>query len=250
VRLVNAEVLKLVRRRGLMTWMVILTVGAVLVTEGILLILHAANPDHHGPAGGQLNMSHYMDVLLGLGTVAAILIGATAGSQDVSNGVFRDLVVTGRKRSTLFNVRTPGVLLVLVPTVAVGFVAAVAAGFLFAGDLESPSGSVIREYAVYGLALIVMNVAMAVGLAALVSSRVVVGVLIAWDVIVGPLLLQIGSLGGVRKAINIAAIDHFGPSQYVDDQVTMSTLTAIIVFVAWIVVFSSAGRWWTTRRDA
>jgi hypothetical protein len=250
VRLIQAEVLKIVRRRGLMAWTLILTVGAVLATEAILVILHAVNPDHHGPAGGQLNMSHYLDVLLGLGTISAIMVGATAGSQDVVNGVFRDLVVTGRSRSTLFNVRAPGVLLVLLPVVAIAFAAGVAGGFLFAGHLQSPSGTVILKYAAYVFASILMNVILAVGLASFASARVVVGVLIAWNVIVGPLLLQIGSLGGARRAIDLAAIDHFGPSQYVNDDVAMSTATAVLVLLVWIALFSSAGRWWTKRRDA
>ena len=43
MRLVRAEVLKIARRRGLMIWSLILTVGSVAVTEAILLILHAAN---------------------------------------------------------------------------------------------------------------------------------------------------------------------------------------------------------------
>jgi hypothetical protein len=30
----------------------------------------------------------------------------------------------------------------------------------------------------------------------------------------------------------------------------MTTATAIIVLLAWAGIFSSAGRWWTTRRDA
>jgi hypothetical protein len=250
VRLVRAEVLKIVRRRGLMAWTLILTIGAVLLTEIVLVLLHAFNPGHHGPAGGQTNLSHYLDVLLGLGTVASILVGATAGSQDVVNGVFRDLVVTGRSRAALFNVRAPGVLVVLLPIVAAGFALAVGGAFAFAGGLPHPAAGVIGSYAAFVFASVVVNVVLAVGLASFASSRVVVGVLIAWNVILGPLLTQIGSLGAARKAIDIAAIDHFGPDQYVNDSVTMSTLTALAVLVAWIAVFNGAGRLSTNRRDA
>ena len=250
MRLISAEVLKIVRRRGLMAWSLILTLGSVLVAEGVLLVLHAVNPEHHGPAGGVENLSNYLGVLLGLGTVAAIMIGATAGSQDVTNGVFRDLVVTGRKRSTLFNVRVPGVLLVLLPMLTLGFVVAVGGSFLFAGGLPHPGGSVILKFAEYGVAISVVNVILAVGLTSFTSARVVIGVLIAWNVIVGPLLLHINSLGGIRKGIDVAAIEHFAPHQYVTEQVPMTTLTALLVLVGWAVVFSSAGRWWTNRRDA
>jgi hypothetical protein len=250
VRLLLAEMLKIVRRRGLMAWTAVLTLGAVLLTELILILLHAFNPDHHGPAGGQANLSHYLDVLLGLGTIAAIMVGATAGTQDVSNGVFRDLVVTGRSRSALFNVRAPGAFLVLLPVIALGFLLAVAGSFLFAGGLPHPSGRVIGDYAAFILASILINVVVAVGLAAFTSARVVIGVLIGWNVIVGPLLVQIGSLGSARKGLDITAIDHFGPDQYVNDNVRMSTLAALVVLAAWIAVFNAAGRFWTQRRDA
>jgi len=250
MRLVRAEVLKLVRRRGLMAWTLVLVLGSVLVAEVILVILHAVNPENHGPAGGQTNLSHYLDVLLALGTIAAIMVGATAGSQDVANGVFRDLVVTGRSRSALFNVRAPGALLVLLPIAALAFAAAVVGAFLFSGALPGPSAKVIGGYAAYIFASILINVVLAVALTSFASSRVVVGVLIAWNVLIGPLLLQIGSLGGARKAIDVAAIDHFGPDQYVNDDVTMSTGVALLVLAVWIAVFNTAGRMWTQRRDA
>ena len=108
MRLVGAEVLKLVRRRGLMAWTLLLTVGVITVVEIVLIVLHAVNAAHHGPAGGPSNFRGAAESLALLGTLTAVLIGATAGSQDVGNGVFRDLVVTGRKRATLFNVRLPG----------------------------------------------------------------------------------------------------------------------------------------------
>ena len=89
----------------------------------------------------------------------------------------------------------------------------------------------------------------AIGLAAFVSSRVVVGVLIAWNAIVSHLLLAIGSLGGARKAIDVAAAEHFAPSHLVDGRVTMSGATAVIVLAVWIAVFLRAGRFWTVRSD-
>jgi len=250
MRLVRAEVLKIARRRGLMIWSLILTVGSVAVTEAILLILHAANPDHHGPAGGETNFTHYAGVLILLGTVAAIMIGSTAGSQDVANGVFRDLVVTGRKRSTLFNVRIPGVLIVFLPMIAIGFALALGGSLAFTSGLPHPSASVVGGYAAYALALTVINVIMAVGLAAFVSSRIVVGVLIAWNVIVAPLLAQIGSLGDARKALDTVAARSFAPRRFEQQEITMSAVAAVIVLLVWAVAFSRAGRWWTVRRDA
>jgi hypothetical protein len=250
MRLVRAEVLKIARRRGLMIWTLILTIGAVLVSEVILLILHAANPDHHGPAGGETNFTNYVSVLILLGTVASIMIGATAGSQDVANGVFRDLVVTGRKRATLFNVRVPGVLIVFLPMMLIGFALALGGAIAFAGVLPRPSAGVVGGYAAYALALTCINVILAVSLAAFVSSRIVVGVLIAWNVIVAPLLAQIDSLGSARKALTTVAAHSFAPTRFEHQNVTMSAAAAVAVLLIWAAAFTGAGRWWTNRRDA
>jgi hypothetical protein len=250
MRLIGAEVLKLVRRRGLMAWSLLLTVGTVLIAEIVLVVLHAVNPDHHGPAGGASNLENTVFLASGLGTVAAILIGATAGTQDVSNGVFRDLVVTGRKRSTLFNVRAPGALAVFLPILALGLGLAIACSFVFAGSLPNPSGATIAKYVEYSVAITMVNVIIAVGLGAFASSRVVVGVLIAWNAIVSHLLLQISSLGSARKFIDVAAAEHFLPPSNGDTRIAMSSAAAVLVLIGWALVFSRAGRWWTARSDA
>lgn len=250
MRLVSAEVLKLVRRRGLMVWALLLTVGAAVLAVGILLALHAANPGRHGPAGGTENLRNLTHLIAGLGTVAAIIVGATGGSQDVANGVFRDLVVTGRSRSALFAVRAPGVLLVVLPMVVASYAIVVGNSLLFAGGLPHPTGHTIVLGLEYLLAAAVTNAVLAVGLAAFVSSRIVTGVLIAWSAIVGPLLVAIGSLGDARKAVDSAAIEHFTPDPADRPSVVMSAATALLVLACWIAASLGAGRWWTERRDA
>jgi hypothetical protein len=250
MRLVRAEILKLVRRRGLMIWSALLTVGSVLVALIVLLVLHAVNPAKHGPAGGGTNLEHFVFLLGGLGDIAAILIGATAGTQDVGNGVFRDLVVTGRKRATLFNVRAVGALCVFLPILAVGFAVAIGGSFAFAGDLQQATASEIGHYIAYAVAITSINIVLAVGIAAFASSRVVVGVLIAWSAIVAQLLMAIGSLGSARRFIDVAAAEHFGTRDMTDNRIPMSTATAILVLVVWAAVALGAGRWWTNRTDA
>jgi ABC-type transport system involved in multi-copper enzyme maturation permease subunit len=250
MRMIRAEALKLVRRRGLMIWSSLLTIGVIATVETVLVILHAVNPAHHGAAGGVSNFRGAAETLALLGTVTAILVGATAGSQDVANGVFRDLVVTGRSRSTLFNVRVPGALLVVLPMLLIAFAVALACGFLFAGDLPTPSWTLIGRELVYVLAFTLVNLVMAIGSAAFVSARIVIGVLIAWNTAITHILISFHTLGDARKLINVAAVEHFLPSSSSDQRIGMTTATAIIVLLAWAGVFSSAGRWWTTRRDA
>jgi hypothetical protein len=248
--LIAAEILKLRRRRGLMIWSWLLTVGAMLIALIVLVALHAANPAHHGPAGGWENLEHYVFLIAGLGDVTAILIGATAGTQDVSAGVFRDLAVTGRSRATLFGVRAVGAYLVLLPMLAVAFAIAIVASFALAGDIRQATGGEIGHYVAYTVAVTAVNTALAVGIGAFASSRVVVGVLIAWSAIVAQILISLGSLGGARKLIDVAAAQHFATRHMNDDGISMSTATAVVVLVVWAGIALAAGRRWTQRIDA
>jgi len=249
MRLVSAEALKIVRRRGTMIWCAILTVGSVVVADIVLVALHAANASKHGPAGGFENFRHVVLLMSGLGNVAAILIGSAAGSQDSSSGVLRDLVVTGRPRKTLFRVRYPGALIVFLPLLAVGFALTTLGAFVFAGGLPTPGASTIGHYAAYAVATATVDIGLAIGLAAFASSRVVVGVLIAWNAIVAHLLVAIGSLGSARKFIDVAATERLLPAVDRGTVIPMSTVTALLILLAWIAVFQGAGQWWTERRD-
>ena len=85
-RLVGAEFLKLRKRRGLVLSTLALTVVPMIIAYTVLLILHAADPAKHGPAGGLENFSGSMDLLSQLGVVAAILVGATLGAGDLGLG--------------------------------------------------------------------------------------------------------------------------------------------------------------------
>ena len=250
MRLVQAEMLKLVRRRGTMIWCALLTIGCVVIADSVLLSLHAANAAKHGPAGGAENLKHLVFILGGLGNVAAILLGAAAGSQDVSAGVFRDLVVTGRPRRTLFNVRVPGALAVFLPLLGVAYGIAVGGAYAFSGSLPQPTAATVGHYAAYLVALTGIDIVLAIGLAAFASSRIVVGVLIAWNAIIAQLLIQIHSLGSARKYIDVAAAGHFLPAGIDTNAITMTTATALAVLVAWAAIFMAVGRFWTNRRDA
>lgn len=250
MRLIGAEVLKLVRRRGLMAWALVLNVGVLVLVETILVVLHAVNGAHHGPAGGPSNFRGAAETLALLGTLTAVLIGATAGSQDVANGVFRDLVVTGTRRSRLFDVRVPGAFLVWAPMVLAGFAVATVCSYAFKGDLPSPSGHDVRHELAYAFALGVVNLFLAVGLAAFMSARIVIGVLIVWNTAIAHILMAFHSLGGARKFVDVAAAEHFQANVRSDQRVAMSTATALVVLAVWCALFAAAGRFWTTRRDA
>lgn len=250
MRLVRAEMLKLVRRRGLMAWCALLTVGAVIVAYAVMLALHAASPQRHGPAGGTHNLENAMAMLSGLGAVGALLLGTAAGSQDASAGVFRDLVVTGRPRTTLFAVRAPAALLTLAPLFLGAFGLAVAGCYAFAGHHPTPPAHAIGDLLAWSGSIVLVDLALAVGLTAFMSSRVAVGVLLAWTAIAARILLQVDSLGRARQAIDVAAAEHFAPLHAVAPRLAISGGVAAVVLVVWAVVPLAAGRWWTARADA
>ena len=60
-------------------------------------------------------------VLYTFGFVVAATLGCTAGSIDLSEGMFRHLVITGRSRLALYLARIPAGLAIIVSLVAVGF---------------------------------------------------------------------------------------------------------------------------------
>ena len=126
---------------------------------------------------------------------------------------------------------------------------AAAASFVFAGDLAKPSGSDVVHELAYIFAIGVVNLFLAVGLAAIVSSRIVIGVLIDWNSAISHILISFHSFGGARKFIDVAAAEHFQVNNS-SDRVAMSTAAAILILAAWAAVFAGLGRYWTERRDA
>ncbi|WP_157437845.1 hypothetical protein [Actinoplanes subtropicus] len=249
--MVAAEVLRLVRRRGLMAWMVVLTVGVVCCYYGLFAVQHAIDARHHQPAGGTRSMYHLVDNFGLVVSLLAILIGATVATADVSSGVFRDLVATGRSRLVLFAVRVPGALIVLLPAVVTAGVLAGVGARVFAGGLPAPSVGLIAHYTGWLVAGAVVDLALATGFAALTGSRsITIGVLLGYEAVVTPLLHNMTVLGSVRQWASGAAVARLEPFSGAPYPVAMSVGTAVAVLVAWTVLSLALGAWRTATRDA
>lgn len=252
----RAEILKLRKRRGLVSLTALLTLGAIVVTYGVLAVLHAANPAHHGPAGGVANLSHGMIVLATFGSVAATIAGATAGAGDLGAGVFRELVVTGRSRRALFYARVPGGLVFVFPFLAAAYGLAALASVFFAGSLAAPSPTLLAESGAWVVLLVSFYYVVALGLASLVGSRsTTIGVVLAWRLALAPVLLAIGFLGVTREAVPTAALQRLLPRAVVSvvrqgDDVSMSVAAAITTLVLWSAAALALGSWRTRTRDA
>ena len=120
--MITTRIMELRKRRGLMAALIVVNVGIPAVFLLIRLIAHVVAPKSYGPAGGyDIFTSLVAGVMYVFGFIVAATLGCTAGSVDLTEGMFRHLVVTGRSRLALYFARIPAGLAIIVPMVAVGF---------------------------------------------------------------------------------------------------------------------------------
>lgn len=119
--MVTTKQLELRKRRGLMVVVVLLTIGLPFLVLGLRLLFHAVAPKSYGPAGSPTVFQDLIGPMAELGFVVAATLGATAGTTDLTDGLFRHLVITGRSRLSLYFARIPAGCSILVPLVGVAF---------------------------------------------------------------------------------------------------------------------------------
>lgn len=120
--MVATRFMELRKRRGLMTALTLVTVGVPAVFLLVRVLLHAVAPKTYGPAGGySIYTGLTAGVLYVFGFIVAAALGCTAGSVDLTDGMFRHLVITGRSRLALYLARIPAGLAIIVPLVAIGY---------------------------------------------------------------------------------------------------------------------------------
>jgi hypothetical protein len=251
--LARAEFLKLHRRRGLLAGSLALTVGPVMAAFAVLTVLHAGNPAKHGPAGGVENLAAMLNVLTVLAGVSAILIGTTAGAADVGSGVFRDLVATGRSRTALFAARIPGGLAMLLPLVLGAYALAAIGSVVLAGSLAAPGAGALLRFGGWIALTVTFSYVIAVGVASLLGSRgTTIGILLAWQLAMAPVLVQIHGVGSLRAGVDAAALQRIEPDAIATAAaaVPMSGLAAAGILAAWAGLALTAGAWRTVTRDA
>ena len=120
--MITTRIMELRKRRGLMIALLVVNIGIPTLFLVIRLLSHAIDPKSYGPAGGySIYLSLVAGVMYVFGFIVAATLGCTAGSVDLSDGMFRHLVVTGRSRLALYLARIPAGLAIVVPLVAIGF---------------------------------------------------------------------------------------------------------------------------------
>jgi len=121
--MIATRIMELRKRRGLMIALIVVNIGIPTVFLVVRLLAHAIAPKSYGPAGGyDIYTSLCAGVLYVFGFIVAATLGCTAGSVDLTEGMFRHLVVTGRSRLALYLARIPAGLAIVMPLVAAGFI--------------------------------------------------------------------------------------------------------------------------------
>lgn len=252
-QMISADLLRLRKKRGFLALVLVAVIAPVLIVFGYNAIQHASDPATHLPAGGLHKYSDLLSMLgLFMGPVAAILIGAEAGAGDLSAGVFRDNVVTGRSRMALFLARIPAALAVCLAVIGLGFAIGVACTFAFAGGLPTPSATLILESAAWLALANGVVCTIAIGLASLTGSRpgTITG-LIGWQLVLSPLILQATSLGSARDGLLSGVMGFLKPGPLGGElTIAMPVGVAIVMLATWLLVLPSLGAWRTRTRDA
>ena len=139
--MIATRIMELRKRRGLMITLFAVNVGLPALFLLIRLLAHAFAPRTNPPAGGHdIFMVLVAGFLPTFGFIAAIMVGCTAGSRDLTEGMFRHLVVTGRSRLALYLARIPAGLAIVMALVGAGYIIVCSVCVLAAPDAVSYSG--------------------------------------------------------------------------------------------------------------
>jgi len=229
LRLVQADLLKLQRRRGMVAVVAGLVLASVALYYAVGAILDKST-DFESAVG----------ILTLLAAVAGAIIGATAGGQDIESGVFRDLVATGRDRGALFFARVPAAWVLTLSILAVALIGAAIVSRPALSDVVHGGLSVLVSGA--------LTAAICVGLAALTGrSGQVMGFVLAFQLGVAPLLAQLEVLGNGRFAIPAVAIARLDSAD--GFVATLPLVGAIGIILAWAVAGLGGGLWKTRTQE-
>jgi hypothetical protein len=266
--LISTKVLELRKRRTLMIVTVAFTVGLPVIFYAIRLAYHLGNPARYAPAGAPDAFATIGTLMGEFGFIIAATLGATAATDDLTDGMFRHLVITGRSRLALYLARIPAGLSILLSAAAVGFtVACLVTAFLgsphAASALTVSPGDMIRSGLWLELYLLI-GFTLGLGLGSLMGQRTVpVILLIVLEIIITPVLadhplpfflngerLVVGVAMDQLKPAAIAGGAQVGPSGGLLHLPPMPTWAMITVIAGWIIGWLAIGAWRMTTRDA
>ena len=269
VPLIGAKFLELRKRRTLMIVTVAFTVGLPVIFYASRLLYHLGNPARYAPAGAPNAFATAGILMDEFGFIAAVMLGATAGTADLTDGMFRHLVITGRSRLALYLARIPAGLSILLSLAAAGFtVACLVTAFL--GSPQAAGAVTLSPGAMIGAGLwleldLLIGFTVGLGLGSLMGQRTVPVILLTvLDIIITPALaghalpyflngerLVVGVAMDQLKPAALAGGTRIGPGGSAGLQIPpMPTWAMITVIAGWIIGWSAIGAWRMVTRDA
>ena len=269
VPLISAKLLELRKRRTLMIVTVAFTVVLPVIFYGIRLLYHLGDPARYAPAGAPNAFATIGILMAEFGFIAAAALGATAGTADLTDGMFRHLVITGRSRLALYLARIPAGLSILLSLAAAGFTVACLVTAFLGNPLPAHAVAVSAgDMARSGLWLeldLVIGFTVGLGLGTLMGQRTVPVILLTvLMIIITPALaghalpyfldserLVVGVAMDQLKPAALAGGQQVGPGGGVGLQIPPMPAWAMITVIAgWIVGWSAIGAWRMVTRDA
>lgn len=268
VPLINAKLLELRKRPGLMAVTVAFTVGLPVIFYALRIVYHLADPTHYGPAGTPNAFATTGTLMAEFGFIAAVVLGATAGITDLTDGMFRHLVITGRSRLALYLARVPAGLSILLSLAAVGFTAAcLVTAFLNspqAAGAVAPSPGAMADAGLWLELYLVIGFTVGLGFGSLMGQRTVpVILLIVLEIIITPALANhaLSHFLNVERLVVGVAMDQLQPAVLAGGTRVgpgggalllppMPTWAMTTVIVGWIVGWSAIGAWRMATREA
>jgi hypothetical protein len=264
----SAKLLELRKRRTLMIVTVAFTVGLPVIFYGVRLLYHLGDPARYAPAGAPGAFATAGTLMAEFGFIAAAALGVTAGTADLTEGMFRHLVITGRSRLALYLARIPAGLAILLSLAAIGFaVACLVTAFL--GSPQPASAVTLPPGVMAGAGLwlelyLFIGFTVGLGLGSLMGQRTVpVILLIVMEIIITPVLadhplpyflngerLVVGVAMDQLKPAALAGGTTVGPSGDLLHLPPMPTWAMITVIAGWIIGWSAIGAWKMAIRDA
>jgi hypothetical protein len=266
---IGAKLLELRRRRVLMIVTVAFTVALPVIFYGIRLIFHLGDPARYAPAGAPSAFATAVTIMDEFGFIITVTLGVTAGTTDMTDGMFRHLVITGRSRLALYLARIPAGLSILLSLAAVGFtVACLVTGFLghpLPAGAVTPSPGAMTGAGLWLELDLVIGFTVGLGLGSLMGQRTVpVILLIVLEIIITPIMsnhalpyfingqrLLVGVAMDQLKPAVLAGGTRIGPGGSIGLNIPpMPTWAMITVIAGWIIGWSAIGAWKMATRDA
>jgi hypothetical protein len=257
--MIAADILKLRRHRPTMLAAAGLSFGITVLYLAVIL------SRHNGQLPGSQTLGDGTSLMgLYFGSFAAILIGTEAGTIDLTSGVFRDLVLTGRDRTALFLSRVPAAIAVALVFTLGGFALAAAAAFAFHGDSPAPSAGLVAGSAGWVVLATAVVTTLSVGVGSLTGSRsITLTLIIGWETVATGILYLASFLGAARDLVLLIALSRLLPGQAIGThahpgssnalnnyKIPMPVAVSVLVIIAWAVLPAIAGAWRTKTRDA